>query len=75
MGCKPEDIDFVMCSHLHVDHIGWNTRLQDGKWVPTFPNAKYLISRDELAYWEAAVKKAARRFRSALPHTMTAWRR
>ena len=56
MGCKPEDIDYVMCSHLHADHIGWNTRLQDGKWVPTFPNAKYLISRDEPTYWEAAVK-------------------
>jgi len=56
MGCRPEDIDFVMCSHLHVDHIGWNTRLQDGKWVPTFPRAKYLVSRDEAAYWEAAVR-------------------
>ena len=58
MGCKPEDIDYVMCSHLHADHIGWNTRLQDGKWVPTFPNAKYLISRDELAYWETTVKNS-----------------
>lgn len=57
MGCEPGAIDYVMCSHLHADHIGWNTRLQDGKWVPTFPNAKYLISRDEAAYWEAAVKK------------------
>ena len=56
MGCRPEDVDFVMCSHLHVDHIGWNTRLQDGKWIPTFPNAKYIISRDEAAYWETAVK-------------------
>jgi glyoxylase-like metal-dependent hydrolase (beta-lactamase superfamily II) len=56
MGCKPEDIDYVMCSHLHADHIGWNTRLQDGKWLPTFPRAKYLVSRDEAAYWEAAVR-------------------
>jgi glyoxylase-like metal-dependent hydrolase (beta-lactamase superfamily II) len=56
MGFKPESIDYVMCSHLHVDHIGWNTRLKDGKWVPTFPNAKYLVSRDEAAYWEAAVR-------------------
>jgi glyoxylase-like metal-dependent hydrolase (beta-lactamase superfamily II) len=56
MGFKPESIDYVMCSHLHVDHIGWNTRLRDGKWVPTFPNAKYLVSRDEAAYWEAAVR-------------------
>jgi glyoxylase-like metal-dependent hydrolase (beta-lactamase superfamily II) len=57
MGCKPEGIDYVMCSHLHADHIGWNTRLLDGKWVPTFPRAKYLVSRDEAAYWEGVVKK------------------
>jgi glyoxylase-like metal-dependent hydrolase (beta-lactamase superfamily II) len=38
------------------DHIGWNTRLQDGKWIPTFPNAKYIISRDESAYWEVAAR-------------------
>ena len=56
MGCAPEDVDYVMCSHLHVDHIGWNTRLQDGKWIPTFPNAKYIVSRDEAAYWETAVR-------------------
>ncbi len=56
MGCRPEDIDYVMCSHLHADHIGWNTRLQDGKWIPTFPRAKYLVSRDEAVHWEAAVR-------------------
>ncbi|OGT80200.1 MAG: hypothetical protein A3H91_08020 [Gammaproteobacteria bacterium RIFCSPLOWO2_02_FULL_61_13] len=46
-GVAPEDIDFVMCTHLHPDHVGWNTRLHDGRWVPTFPNAKYLMSRIE----------------------------
>ena len=46
-GVKPEDIDIVLCSHLHVDHVGWNTRLDNGRWVPTFPNARYLISRRE----------------------------
>ena len=45
------DIDFVMCTHLHVDHVGWNTRLENGRWVPTFPNARYLFSERELAYW------------------------
>ena len=39
-GCSPESIDFVMCTHLHVDHVGWNTRLFDGSWVTTFPNAR-----------------------------------
>jgi glyoxylase-like metal-dependent hydrolase (beta-lactamase superfamily II) len=52
-GVEPGDVDVVMCSHLHVDHVGWNTRLEDGKWVPTFPKARYLISRNELAYWRS----------------------
>jgi glyoxylase-like metal-dependent hydrolase (beta-lactamase superfamily II) len=46
------DIDFVMCTHLHVDHVGWNTRLENGRWVPTFPNARYIFADRELAYWE-----------------------
>ncbi len=50
-GLKPGDIDFVMCTHLHVDHVGWNTRLENGRWVPTFPNARYLFSQREYAYW------------------------
>ena len=53
-GVVPEDIDFVFCTHLHVDHIGWNTRLVDGRWVPTFPNARYIFSRREFAHWQAA---------------------
>jgi glyoxylase-like metal-dependent hydrolase (beta-lactamase superfamily II) len=46
-GAAPEDIDIVLCTHLHADHVGWNTMLRDGHWVPTFPNAKYLFSRIE----------------------------
>lgn len=52
-GFKPEDIDFVLCTHLHVDHVGWNTQLRDGRWVPTFPNAKVICSKAELASAEA----------------------
>jgi glyoxylase-like metal-dependent hydrolase (beta-lactamase superfamily II) len=52
IGVKPEDIDFVMCTHLHWDHVGWNTRLADGKWVPTFPNAKYVMARREFSHWQ-----------------------
>ncbi len=52
-GLAVEDIDYVMCTHLHVDHVGWNTRLVDGRWVPTFPNARYLFADQEYAYWEA----------------------
>ena len=61
MGVRPEDVDFVMCTHLHVDHVGWNTRLIDGRWVPTFPNARYIFARTELEHWQtvAAAKPGA----------------
>lgn len=51
-GYDRADIDTVLCTHLHVDHVGWNTMLVDGKWVPTFPNARYLIARSEFEYWD-----------------------
>ena len=51
LGIAPEDIDFVMCTHLHSDHVGWNTKLENGRWVPTFPNARYVFSEKELAAW------------------------
>ena len=50
-GFAPERIDTVMCTHLHVDHVGWNTRLVDDRWVPTFANARYLFAEDEWNYW------------------------
>ena len=50
-GFAPESFDTVLCTHLHVDHVGWNTKLVDGKWVPTFPNARYLIGKAEFDYW------------------------
>ena len=53
-GCRPDEIDFVLCTHLHFDHVGWNTRLVDGKWVPTFPNARYLFGRKEYEHWTDA---------------------
>lgn len=56
-GLTFEDITHVFCTHLHIDHTGWNTRLVDGRWVPTFPNAKYIFHKDEYAYWEAATKE------------------
>lgn len=51
VGLTPADIDYVLCTHLHADHVGWNTRLEDGRWVPTFPNARYLFSDEELRFW------------------------
>jgi glyoxylase-like metal-dependent hydrolase (beta-lactamase superfamily II) len=51
-GLHPEEIDLVMCTHLHADHVGWNTRLENGQWVPTFPRALYAMSGLEFAYWQ-----------------------
>jgi glyoxylase-like metal-dependent hydrolase (beta-lactamase superfamily II) len=50
-GFPPDSIDTVLCTHLHVDHVGWNTKLVDGKWVPTFGNARYVFGRTEYEYW------------------------
>lgn len=51
-GYPPESITHVVCTHLHVDHVGWNTRLVDGAWVPTFPNARYLFVDTEYEHWK-----------------------
>ena len=56
-GLRFEDIDYVFCTHLHIDHCGWNTVLRDGRWVPTFPNAKYVFHKREYAAWEEATKR------------------
>src|ERR1700745_230283 len=58
-GVSVDDIDFVMCTHLHVDHVGWNTRLENGRWVPTFPKARYLFARQEYDHWFAENTKTA----------------
>ena len=52
-GFSPTDVDVVLSTHLHVDHVGWNTQLIDGTWVPTFPNAEYLFVRPEFEHWAA----------------------
>ena len=56
-GLRFEDIDYVFCTHLHIDHCGWNTLLQGGVWVPTFPRAKYVFHKREYAFWEAATAR------------------
>jgi glyoxylase-like metal-dependent hydrolase (beta-lactamase superfamily II) len=57
-GFSVGDIDFVMCTHLHVDHVGWNTRLENGRWVPTFPRARYVFAKTEFDYWTEQNAKA-----------------
>jgi glyoxylase-like metal-dependent hydrolase (beta-lactamase superfamily II) len=58
-GFAPDTIDTVLCTHLHVDHVGWNTRLVDGRWVPTFTKARYLFARKEWEHWSALAKMPA----------------
>jgi glyoxylase-like metal-dependent hydrolase (beta-lactamase superfamily II) len=52
-GCPPDSIDTVLCTHLHVDHVGWNTKLVGGKWVPTFTKARYVFGKTEYDHWKA----------------------
>ena len=65
-GFEPGDIDIVLCTHLHFDHVGWNTILVDGEWVPTFPNARYLFGRTEYEYWDSGAEGAAITFGDAV---------
>lgn len=52
-GVSPTQVDIVVCTHLHIDHVGWNTQLINGRWSPTFPNARMLIAREEYEHWRA----------------------
>ena len=65
-GFDPERVDVVACTHLHFDHVGWNTRLVDGAWVPTFPNARYLFGRVEYEHWDSGAEGAAVTFGDAV---------
>ena len=59
LGVTFESVDYVFCTHLHIDHTGWNTTLRDDRWVPTFPNAKYIFHKDEYAVWEEEHNKGS----------------
>lgn len=71
-GYPPERVDAVLCTHLHFDHVGWNTRLVDGKWVPTFPNARYYFGRVDYEYWDAGHEGFALTFGDAVRPVMEA---
>jgi glyoxylase-like metal-dependent hydrolase (beta-lactamase superfamily II) len=60
-GVAPEAVDVVICTHLHVDHVGWNTRLDNGRWVPTFPRARHLFARTEWEHWSRERDDESRR--------------
>ena len=56
-GFARRDVDLVICTHLHVDHVGWNTIMEEGRRVPTFPNARYLVSRVEFEHWDETFRQ------------------
>jgi glyoxylase-like metal-dependent hydrolase (beta-lactamase superfamily II) len=58
-GAAPEDIDLVVCTHLHIDHVGWNTQRVDGRWVPTFPKATYVFVGEEWEFWKRENQRGA----------------
>ena len=60
-GFAPEDVDLVVTTHLHTDHVGWNTRWDGSAWIPTFPRASYLVARDEYEWWTGQDLDAGRR--------------
>jgi glyoxylase-like metal-dependent hydrolase (beta-lactamase superfamily II) len=51
-GVRPQEVDVVVNTHLHADHVGWNTRHTDGGWVPTFPNARYVLPQPDVEFWD-----------------------
>lgn len=57
-GVEPSDVDVVLCTHMHTDHVGWDTHLEDGRWVPTFPNARHVFVDIEWAHWHEAAREA-----------------
>ena len=61
-GVRPEEVTHVMCTHLHPDHVGWNTKLVDGRWVPTFPNAQYVFAKKEYDFWEPKWRRDPKKF-------------
>lgn len=71
-GYVPGDIDTVLCTHMHFDHVGWNTIWRDGQWVPTFPNARYLFSRLEYEHWAGGTPGFALTFADTVQTVMDA---
>ena len=68
VGVRPQDIDFVCCTHLHADHVGWNTRLEEGRWVPTFTKARYVFAKTEYEHWERMHRQSTEQGLPVLNH-------
>lgn len=57
-GVEPEEVDTVLSTHMHTDHVGWDTRLEHGQWIPTFPNARHLFVDTEWEHWHRVAREA-----------------
>lgn len=68
IGVAPEEVDFVFCTHLHADHVGWNTKLENGRWVPTFPKARYVFAKREYDHWEMVHREIVAKGGEPLSH-------
>ncbi|MFF2146708.1 MBL fold metallo-hydrolase [Kitasatospora sp. NPDC058190] len=72
-GVRPQDVDAVVNTHLHADHVGWNTRSQGGDWVPTFPNAVYYLPAADRAFFDPAAAHPARTDATVDPARWAEW--
>ncbi|MFF7993245.1 MBL fold metallo-hydrolase [Kitasatospora xanthocidica] len=72
-GVRPQEVDVVVNTHLHADHVGWNTTKEDGGWVPMFPNAEYFLPAADLAFFDPAAKHAARDGGAVDPERWAEW--
>lgn len=73
-GVQPEDVDYVICTHIHQDHVGWNTRMHEGRWVPTFPKAIYAISQKEYEHWRSMAQPPNQAFADSVMPVIEAGR-
>ena len=74
-GARADEIDLVMCTHLHHDHVGWTTQLRDGRWVPTFPNARYVFSKPDFDYFQRLGRRSRASCRRSPAPSANAWSR
>ncbi len=72
LGIGYEQVDYVFCTHLHIDHTGWNTTLRDGRWVPTFPECEIHISQEGICGVGSRIRQGRQSARQGVPRQLPA---